>query len=90
MVPQEGLEPPHRCQYQILSLARLPVPPLGLQGIEWRTITTLTLPSTTLSQSLLRPGSHSPPSLAALVRHQHCNHRAISPTSTRPVDIRYR
>src|SRR5262249_26486011 len=29
MVPQEGLEPPHPCEYQILSLARLPVPPLG-------------------------------------------------------------
>ena len=31
MVPQEGLEPPHPCEYQILSLARLPVPPLGLR-----------------------------------------------------------
>src|SRR5262245_23215021 len=29
VVPQEGLEPPHPCEYQILSLARLPVPPLG-------------------------------------------------------------
>src|SRR5215470_6739544 len=29
LVPQEGLEPPHPCEYQILSLARLPVPPLG-------------------------------------------------------------
>jgi hypothetical protein len=31
VVPQEGLEPPHPCEYQILSLARLPVPPLGLR-----------------------------------------------------------
>ena len=30
-MPQEGLEPPHPCEYQILSLARLPVPPLGLR-----------------------------------------------------------
>jgi hypothetical protein len=29
MVPQEGLEPPLPCENQILSLARLPVPPLG-------------------------------------------------------------
>ena len=29
VVPQEGLEPPHPREYQILSLARLPVPPLG-------------------------------------------------------------
>ena len=29
LVPQEGLEPPHPREYQILSLARLPVPPLG-------------------------------------------------------------
>ena len=28
MVPQEGLEPPHPREYQILSLARLPIPPL--------------------------------------------------------------
>ena len=28
VVPQEGLEPPHPREYQILSLARLPVPPL--------------------------------------------------------------
>ncbi len=28
MVPEEGLEPSHPEGYQILSLARLPVPPL--------------------------------------------------------------
>ena len=27
MVPTEGVEPTHPCGYQILSLARLPVPP---------------------------------------------------------------
>ena len=27
MVPAEGLEPPHSYEYQILSLARLPIPP---------------------------------------------------------------
>src|SRR5881296_3913445 len=27
MVPMEGVEPTHSCEYQILSLARLPVPP---------------------------------------------------------------
>lgn len=30
MVPRRGLEPPHRCQYQHLKLARLPIPPSGL------------------------------------------------------------
>src|SRR6185295_14921288 len=34
LVPQEGLEPPHPCEYQILSLARLPVPPLGPTGLD--------------------------------------------------------
>ena len=29
MVPPEGLEPPLRCQKQILSLPRLPIPPWG-------------------------------------------------------------
>ena len=29
VVPQEGLEPPRPCEHQILSLTRLPVPPLG-------------------------------------------------------------
>lgn len=28
-VPGTGIEPAHCCQYQILSLARLPVPPSG-------------------------------------------------------------
>jgi hypothetical protein len=28
MVPEEGVEPTHRCRYGILSPARLPVPPL--------------------------------------------------------------
>ena len=27
MVPMEGIEPPHPYEYQILSLARLPIPP---------------------------------------------------------------
>src|SRR6185503_19822681 len=27
MVPMEGVEPTHSCEYQILSLARLPIPP---------------------------------------------------------------
>lgn len=31
MVPGEGIEPPHPCEYEILSLARLPVPPSGLR-----------------------------------------------------------
>jgi hypothetical protein len=35
LVPQEGLEPPHPCEYQILSLARLPVPPLGPARPHW-------------------------------------------------------
>ena len=30
MVPKEGLEPTHPCEYQILSLTRLPVSPLRL------------------------------------------------------------
>ncbi len=29
-VPGTGIEPAHRCQYQILSLTRLPIPPSGL------------------------------------------------------------
>ena len=28
-VPRTGIEPAHCCQYQILSLARLPIPPSG-------------------------------------------------------------
>jgi hypothetical protein len=28
MVPEEGVEPTHSCEYGILSPARLPVPPL--------------------------------------------------------------
>ena len=32
LVPRRGLEPPHRCQYQHLKLARLPIPPSG----HWR------------------------------------------------------
>jgi hypothetical protein len=31
-VPRTGIEPAHCCQYQILSLTRLPVPPSGLKG----------------------------------------------------------
>ena len=27
MVPMEGVEPTHSCEYQILNLARLPIPP---------------------------------------------------------------
>ena len=30
LVPEEGIEPTHPCGYEILSLARLPVPPLRL------------------------------------------------------------
>src|SRR5262245_29688457 len=30
LVPQAGLEPARRCRQQILSLPRLPIPPLGL------------------------------------------------------------
>ena len=33
MVPEVGLEPTQGCPYQILSLARLPVSPLGLSKI---------------------------------------------------------
>ena len=29
LVPEKGIEPPQYCYYQILSLARLPVPPPG-------------------------------------------------------------
>ena len=32
MVPEVGLEPTQGCPYQILSLARLPVSPLGLKN----------------------------------------------------------
>ena len=28
-VPRTGIEPAHPCEYQILSLARLPIPPSG-------------------------------------------------------------
>lgn len=31
-VPETGIEPAQRCRYQILSLARLPVPPFGLKA----------------------------------------------------------
>ena len=31
MVPEEGVEPTHSCEYGILSPARLPVPPLRLE-----------------------------------------------------------
>ena len=31
-VPTKGIEPSHPCEYQILSLARLPIPPHGLCG----------------------------------------------------------
>ena len=30
LVPRTGIEPAHPCEYQILSLARLPIPPSGL------------------------------------------------------------
>jgi hypothetical protein len=30
-VPGTGIEPAHPCEYQILSLARLPIPPSGLK-----------------------------------------------------------
>ena len=30
-VPRTGIEPAHCCQYQILSLTRLPIPPSGPQ-----------------------------------------------------------
>jgi hypothetical protein len=29
-VPGTGIEPAHPCEYQILSLTRLPIPPSGL------------------------------------------------------------
>ena len=32
MVPMEGVEPTHSHEYQILSLARLPIPPHRLSG----------------------------------------------------------
>ena len=32
-VPRTGIEPAHPCEYQILSLARLPVPPSGRSKI---------------------------------------------------------
>jgi hypothetical protein len=32
LVPQAGLEPARSCEQQILSLPRLPIPPLGLSG----------------------------------------------------------
>src|SRR5437762_11235167 len=34
MVPMEGVEPTHSHEYQILSLARLPIPPHRLFGAE--------------------------------------------------------
>ena len=34
-VPAEGIEPTHPCEYQILSLARLPVPPRRLCSEIW-------------------------------------------------------
>lgn len=34
MVPEVGIEPTHGCPYQILSLARLPVPPLRQKSKE--------------------------------------------------------
>src|SRR5687768_14845355 len=36
LVPGEGVEPTHPFGYQILSLARLPVPPSGPQGREYK------------------------------------------------------
>ncbi len=30
LVPRTGIEPAHPCEYKILSLARLPIPPSGL------------------------------------------------------------
>ena|GEM_PF-2383084 len=35
MVPEVGLEPTQGCPYQILSLARLPVSPLGLRKLRF-------------------------------------------------------
>ena len=34
LVPMEGIEPPHPCEYQILSLARLPIPPHRLPTMQ--------------------------------------------------------
>jgi hypothetical protein len=35
-VPRTGIEPAHCCQYQILSLTRLPIPPSGLlSGLQY-------------------------------------------------------
>jgi hypothetical protein len=35
-VPRTGIEPAHCCQYQILSLTRLPIPPSGLlNGLQY-------------------------------------------------------
>ena len=33
LVPMEGVEPTHSYEYQILSLARLPIPPHRLMGL---------------------------------------------------------
>lgn len=38
LVPQEGLEPPHPCGYQILSLTRLPFRHWGLRRAKARII----------------------------------------------------
>ena len=34
VVPGTGIEPAHPCEYQILSLTRLPIPPSGQTGCE--------------------------------------------------------
>jgi hypothetical protein len=34
LVPERGLEPPLPCGNQVLNLARLPIPPFGLCGVE--------------------------------------------------------
>jgi hypothetical protein len=38
MVPAEGFEPTHSCEYWILNPARLPVPPRRLVSLPFRTV----------------------------------------------------
>ncbi len=33
-VPTKGIEPSHPCEWQILSLLRLPIPPHGHAGLQ--------------------------------------------------------
>ena len=55
LVPGEGVEPTHPFGYQILSLARLPIPPSGPQGREYKAAGRATSPAL----GRLRGGDHN-------------------------------